>query len=140
MRTVGADQVCGAHGLLAVGPFERGRHALVVLLEADQPDVALDLGSEPREPFPQDPLGLVLRDADEPEGDVGQRRPGQAVDLLAVDVDDLAAELDRLVQHLAQDAHALEDLQGPGLDADGLGVLRRFEHLVDDATGDAPAS
>ena len=75
-----------------------------------------------------------------PNGMSGSGRPRQPVDLLAVDVHDLAAELDRLVEHLAQDAHALEDLQRSRLDSDGLGVLRRFGQLVDDAAGDPPAS
>ena len=57
-----------------------------------------------------------------------------------VDVDDLPAHLDGGVEDLPQHAHALEDLQGARLDADGLGVLRRFEQLVDDAAGDTAAA
>ncbi len=139
MRTVRADEVGDADGLLAVRSLEGRGHPVVVLLEADQPDVALDRGAECGEPFPQDPLGLVLRDADEPERDVRQRWELEPADLLTVHVGDLPGELDGGVEDLSHDAHPLEDLQGARLDADGLGVLRRFEQLVDDAAVDATA-
>ncbi len=60
-------------------------------------------------------------------------------DLLAVDVDDLAAHLDGRVQDAAEHAHALEHLERTRLHPNGFRVLRRVGQRVDDSEVDAAA-
>ena len=87
----------------------------------------------------QDPFGGVLRDRDETERHVGGQFQLKLCGLVAVDVDDLAAHLDRRVQNPAQHAHALEYFERTRLHANGFRVVRRIGYRVDDATADAAA-
>ena len=140
MRAVAAGEIAGADRLLAVGADQGRGHAVVVLLESGQADAAFDRRPELGKAFPQNPFGGVLRHQHEPERHVARHRDVEARHLLAVDVDDLPPHLDGGIEHLAQHAHALVDLQGARLHADGLGVLRRFEQRIDDADVNAAAA
>ena len=124
---------------LAAVAGQRGGDAVVVLLEPVSLDAALDRPRRAGQLLAQDPLGLVLRQRDESERHVGRQRQLELRRPLAVDVDELAAHLDRRVQDAPQHTHALEDLERARLHANRFRVLRRFAGRVDDPAADAPA-
>ncbi len=133
VRAVGADEIGRAHRLLAGVAGQGGGHTVGVLLEAGDPHATLDLHAVHRQLLAQDSLGGVLRNRDEAERHVVRHRHVELRNLLAVDVDDLAAHQQCRVENAAQHAHALEHLERAGLHPNGFRILRRFEKRVDDA-------
>lgn len=110
VRPVGADEIAGAHRLLFAVAVKRRGDAVGVLLEGGHLDTAFDLHAVHGELLAQDPLGDVLRDRDEPERDVGGRAELDQGDLLPVDVDELAEQLDCCVENGVEHSHAFEHL------------------------------
>ncbi|GAB3209754.1 hypothetical protein GCM10027262_32300 [Nocardia tengchongensis] len=111
-----------------------------VLLETRYPRTAFDDAAQRGEAVPQDPLGLVLGQADESERHVRWERQLHRGGRPAVDVAQLSAQRDCGVQDLAQYPHLLEHLERARLDADGLRVGRRFEQRIEDPARHTPAA
>src|SRR5262249_9123692 len=115
------------------------RHDPVRLFaELPQLDAAPDRRAKRGEVRREDPLGLVLGQAEELIrylGDVGQ----PDLRLLTVDEHSLAPEPDAGVDHRPGDADTLPDLQGARLHADGLAGVGSLGELVDDLAAYAVA-
>jgi hypothetical protein len=129
---VAADEILRTDGLRSVRPLQRRDDSVLVGVEPLQLDAALDLAGQLRELLPEDPLGLVLREPDEPVRDLG-RELGLGVEhLLAVHEHEHPAELDCRVERRLEDAEVFPDLERTRLDADGLRIQRRLLQAVDD--------
>ena len=114
MRAVGTDEV--AHAQLVLAVLSPSRVAVTPSASCSKASRIPRWTSTPHgEFFAQDPLGAVLRNRDEPEGNVDGQGEVELRDLLTVDIDDLTVHLDRLVQDAAQHSHALEHLERTGL-------------------------
>jgi len=103
-----------------------------------QLDAPLGHATVPGQRLAQQPLGLVLRQGREAVGHVGWQREVDRGDLLAVAVHELTTDRERGVEDRREHACRLPELQRARLHPDGLGVLRRFGHLVHD-TASHPA-
>lgn len=140
VRAVAAHEPFGPRGLpRPVATCQRGGHSARILREPDELHLPLDPAAEVGEVLGQKPLGVCLR---EREG-VGIGR----VDVVEVHVNDAraigvrvdAVDLPSRRHEALGDAHPVERLERPRLDAERLRLVRRLRARVDDARLDAAA-
>nr|WP_240943822.1 hypothetical protein [Micromonospora thermarum] len=118
---------------------QRRRRAVAGAVQRDQVDTPLDGDAHRRQLFPEDPLGLRLRQEQQVgvrgvvQAEVEQRHATLPAAAVQAQPDRPVAEGHQVVGH----AETGEDLQGPGLDRQGAGLVRPVEGTVDDARVDA---
>ena len=133
VRSVAADDVAKPGLLLgAVRPRQLHRGTMLVLVERDQRDTAVDVNPEPAEMASEQALRLVLRDS---ELAIGQVAISDIRVLRRMPVNDRAKPFDPEpgVYHLPGDAHILPHLERTRCHADRPAIGQRALEPIDDA-------